>query len=190
MYQNFTDGARTVMQHANSEARQMKHEYIGSEHIFWGLIKDRLSLVCKILVRLGLNLDAFDQELRQECGARAEETGLETPHQTPRAKRIVDLAIAKARSWGESEVHEECILLGLLQEEGGIVGIKLRERGFTVANVEAAIISWNNPGADIADKLLRDTLNKLVADLDFDPGQYVPALIAVRTRANVPDTVA
>ena len=190
MYQNFTDGARAVMQLANSEANQMKHEYIGSEHIFWGLIHDRSNFVCKILVRLGLNLDAFDQELRQECGARTEEAALETPHKTPRAKHIVDLAIAKARSWGEGEVREECLLLGLLQEEGGIVGIKLREKGFTVANVEAAIISWNNPGADIADELLRNALNQLVADLGFDPGQYVPALIAVRTRANVPGTVA
>src|SRR5258706_1598843 len=99
MYERFTDRARKVMQLANQEAQRFNHEYIGTEHILLGLIKEGSGVAANVLNNLGIDLlmVRLDIEMIVQVGPDMVIMGSKLP-QTPRAKRVIEFAIEEART--------------------------------------------------------------------------------------------
>lgn len=121
MYERFTQRAKKVMQLANQEAQRINHEYIGTEHILLGLVKEGSGTAANVLK----NLDVDLRELRLEVEKRVEESGpqmimLNKLPQTPRAKKVIEYAMEEARALHHNYVGTEHLLLGLLRTEDGI----------------------------------------------------------------------
>ena len=120
MYERFTDRARKVMQLANQEAQHFNHEYIGTEHILLGLVKEGSGVAANVLK----NLDGDLRKIRIEV-EKLVQTGPEMvtmgklPH-TPRAKKVIEYSMEEARNLGHNYVRTEHILLGLLREQEGV----------------------------------------------------------------------
>jgi ATP-dependent Clp protease ATP-binding subunit ClpA len=120
MYERFTDRARKVMQLANQEAQRFNHEYVGTEHVLLGLIKEGSGVAANVLKNIDCDLRKvrFEVEKLVQCGPDMITMG-KLP-QTPRTRRVIELAIAEAREMSSSYVGTEHILLGLLRETEGV----------------------------------------------------------------------
>jgi len=134
MYEHFTDRARKVMQLAKQEAQNFRHEYVGTEHILLGLIKENSGVAAHVLKNLGISLLKAEELVRKIVQPGPDEVMLgKIPH-TPRAKKVIDYAIEEARNINHNYVGTEHLLLGLLRETEGIAAQVLIECG---CNLEA-----------------------------------------------------
>src|SRR5213596_721421 len=120
MYERFTDRARKVMQLANQEAQRLHHEYIGTEHILLGLIREGSGVAANVLKNLDIDLRKVRQEVEKLVQVSLEVCAPGRLPQTPRAKKVVEYAIEEARNVNHNYVGTEHILLGLLREEEGV----------------------------------------------------------------------
>ncbi|MBO0699405.1 MAG: NDP-hexose 4-ketoreductase, partial [Zavarzinella sp.] len=122
MYERFTDRARKVMQLANQEAQRFHHEYIGTEHMLLGVIKEGSGVAANVLQNLGIDLRKVRSEVEKivQTGPGGDQTVLgKLPH-TPRAKKVIEYSIEEARSLNHNYVGTEHLLLGLLREQDGV----------------------------------------------------------------------
>src|SRR6201988_817233 len=133
---NFTDRVRKVLQMAREEAARLHHEYVGTEHILLGLIREGEGVAATVLQNLNVELDEIQQKIEETVkkGKAAQATGPDLPY-TSRAKKVLELAMSEARELGHSYVGTEHLLLGLLREEKGIAAQVLTDAG---VNLEAA----------------------------------------------------
>src|SRR5258708_7347682 len=125
MYERFTDRARKVMQLANEEARHFGHEYIGTEHILLGLIKEGSGVAANVLKNLDVDLRKVREEVDKivQTGSSPQDAAtLGKRPQTPRAKKVIEYAIEEARLLNHNYVGTEHLLLGLIREEAGVAG--------------------------------------------------------------------
>src|SRR5213076_481123 len=97
MYERFTDRARKVMQLANQEAQRLNHEYIGTEHILLGLVKEGSGVAANVLKNLDVDLHKIQHELEKLVPPISEAPIPSKLPQTPRAKAVVEFAIDEAR---------------------------------------------------------------------------------------------
>src|SRR5688500_15357451 len=99
MYERFTDRARKVMQLANQEARRFNHEYVGTEHMLLGLVKEASGVAANVLKNLDVDLRKIRLEVEKivQAGPRPEVEGGKLPH-TPRAKKAIEYSVEEARS--------------------------------------------------------------------------------------------
>ena len=118
---NFTDRVRKVLQMAREEAARLHHEYVGTEHILLGLIREGEGVAAAVLTNLSVDLDDIQQKIEETVkkGKAAAAAGPDLPY-TSRAKKVLELAMSEARELGHSYVGTEHLLLGLLREEKGI----------------------------------------------------------------------
>ena len=136
MYERFTDRARNVMHLANKQALRLHHEYIGTEHILLGLIKEGAG-VASVIFR---NLDIDSETVRLEvekilvAGGLGPRKWRKLP-QTPRANKVIEYALEEARRLNINYVGTEHVLLGLLREKDGVAGQVLAKFGLTTDNV-------------------------------------------------------
>lgn len=139
-YENFTDRARRVMQFSNQEAQRFNHDYIGTEHILLGLIKEGSGTGVAAMKCLGVDPRKIRLEIEKllQSGADLVTTG-KLP-QTPRAKKVIEFAIYEATVLQHSYVGTEHILLGLLREGEGIAFQVLDELGLRVEKVRGAVL--------------------------------------------------
>ena len=120
MYEKFTDRARKVMMLANQEAQRFNHEYIGTEHILLGLLKEGSGTAAYVLKALGLDLHNIRIEIEKLVQSGPEMVTMgKLPH-TPRTKKVIEYAMAEARALKHGYVGTEHILLGLLHEREGV----------------------------------------------------------------------
>src|SRR5258708_7915586 len=122
MYERFTDRARKVMQLANQEAQRFNHEYIGTEHILLGLVKEGSGVAANVLKNLDVDLRKIRLEVEKivETGSGNEMVTMgKLPH-TPRAKKVIEYSIEEARNLNHNYVGTEHLLLGLLREQEGV----------------------------------------------------------------------
>jgi ATP-dependent Clp protease ATP-binding subunit ClpA len=140
MYERFTDRARKVMQLANQEAQRFRHEYIGTEHILLGLIKEGSGVAANVMRNLDLNLAKVRSEVEKIVfpGPDPVETG-KMP-QTPRAKKVIEYAIEESRKLKHDYVGTEHVLLGLLREEEGVASQVLMNLGLRLGDVRAEVM--------------------------------------------------
>lgn len=139
MYERFTDRARKVMQFANQEAQRLNHEYVGTEHILLGLSKDTGGIGVKILEHLGVTLPAIRLGVEKLVEAGPSMVTMGKLPQTPRAKSVIQRAIAQSREMKHGHVGTEHILLGLLCEPEGIAAQVLSGVGVTMNGAIQAI---------------------------------------------------
>jgi ATP-dependent Clp protease ATP-binding subunit ClpC len=133
---NFTERVRKVLQMAREEAQRLHHEYVGTEHILLGLIREGEGVAAAVLQNLNVDLDEVQQKIEETVkkGKSVQATGPDLPY-TSRAKKVLELAMSEARELNHSYVGTEHLLLGLLREEKGIAAQVLTEAG---VNLDAA----------------------------------------------------
>ena len=111
MFERFTERARQVVVLAQEEARTLRHNYIGTEHILLGLLREQEGLAARALESLGVTLDYVRGQVTQIVGAGEEVSTGQIPF-TPRAKKVLELALREALSFGQNYIGTEHILLG------------------------------------------------------------------------------
>ena len=191
MFERFTDRARKVMALANQEAQRFNHEYIGTEHILLGLVKEGSGVGATVLKNLEVDIKKLRLEVEKLVKSGPDMVTMGKLPQTPKAKKVVEYAIEEARALNHNYVGTEHILLGLLRESEGIaaqvlmnLGLKLEDVRQEVLNLLGASIDEGPAGLGIKmgpgvgakpksktpalDSFGRD-LTQLAADGELDP---------------------
>jgi Clp amino terminal domain, pathogenicity island component len=141
MYERFTDRARKAMKLANNEARRFNHEYIGTEHILLGLIKEGSGVAAIVLEKLNMDLRHIRLEVEKIVQAGPNTVTWGKLLQTPKAKKVIEYAIDEARQLGQDWVGTEHILLGLVREEYGVAAQILMNLGLSLPQVRDEVLS-------------------------------------------------
>lgn len=150
MYERFTDRARKVMQLANQEAQRFNHEYIGTEHILLGLLKEGQNIAVQVLVNLGINRDTLRDEVVILVQKGPDMVTMGRLPQTPRAKRVVEYAIEEAKQLNHQHVGTEHMLLGLLRENEGIAAQVLTKSGVSLEKIREECLRVMADPAELA----------------------------------------
>src|ERR1700746_3691183 len=119
MFERFTERARQVVVLAQEEARTLKHNYIGTEHILLGLLREEEGLAARVLESLDITVERVRAQVVRIVGSGEEVTSGQIPF-TPRAKKVLELALREALSLGPHYIGTEHILLGLVRENEGV----------------------------------------------------------------------
>jgi len=119
MFERFTEPARQVVVLAQEEARTLKHNYIGTEHILLGLLREDEGLAARVLESLDITVERVRGQVVRIVGSGEEVTSGQIPF-TPRAKKVLELALREALSLGHNYIGTEHILLGLVRENEGV----------------------------------------------------------------------
>ena len=126
MFERFTERARQVVVLAQQQARALKHNYIGTEHVLLGLLAEQEGVAARVLTSLGVTIERTRAEVLKLVGSGEEETAGQIPF-TPRAKKVLELALREALSFAHNYIGTEHILLGLVRESEGVAARVLRE---------------------------------------------------------------
>ena len=126
MFERFTQQARQVVVLAQEEARGLKHDHIGTEHILLGLLREEEGLAGRVLESLDVSLECVREQVVRIVGFGEQEPAGQIPF-TPRAKKVLELALREALSLGPMSVDTEHILLGIVRENEGIAARILRD---------------------------------------------------------------
>src|SRR3989337_697846 len=119
MFERFTERARQVVVLAQEEARTLKHNYIGTEHILLGLLREEEDIASGVLPSLDITVERVRAQVVRIVGSGEEVTSGQIPF-TPRAKKVLELALREALSLGHNYIGTEHILLGLVRENEGV----------------------------------------------------------------------
>src|SRR5947209_8435580 len=119
MFERFTERARQVVVLAQEEARTLKHNYIGTVHILLGLLREEEGLAARVLESLDITVERVRAQVVRIVGSGEEVTSGQIPF-TPRAKKVLELALREALSLGHNYIGTEHILLGLVRENEGV----------------------------------------------------------------------
>ncbi len=148
MFERFTDRARKVMALANQEAQRFNHEYIGTEHILLGLVKEGSGVGATVLKNLDVDIKKLRLEVEKLVKSGPDMVTMGKLPQTPRAKKVIEYAIEEARSLNHNYVGTEHILLGLLRESEGIAAQVLMNLGLKLEDVRQEVLNLLGAGVD------------------------------------------
>jgi len=139
MFERFTDRARRSVVYAQDEARELNHNYIGTEHLLLGLMREPESVAGRALQELNIGQDAAREEVIQITGRGK---GAESGHIpfTPRAKKVLELSLREALQLGHNYIGTEHILLGLIREGEGVAAQVLVKLGGSLGPVRDKVI--------------------------------------------------
>jgi len=137
-FEKFSERARQVLKLAQEEAQHFNHSYIGTEHILLGLVREEEGVAAKVLANLGVGLSKVRSAVEYIIG-RGERPGTGEIGLTPRAKRVIELAIDEARQLGHNYIGTEHLLLGLLREGEGVAAGVLDSLGITLDRARAEV---------------------------------------------------
>src|SRR5436190_538005 len=141
MYERFTDRARKVMQLANQEARRFNHEYVGTEHILLGLVREGSGVAANVLKNLDIDLRKIRLEVEKIVRSGPDMVTMGKLPQTPRAKKVIEGAIEEAKNCNQHYVGTEHLLLGLLREQEGVAAQILMNLGLILGGVRAEVLN-------------------------------------------------
>jgi len=139
MFERFTDRARRVVVLAQEEARMLDHDYIGTEHILLGLIREGDGYAARSLESLGISLDAVRQQVQEIIGRGQQAPSGHIPF-TPRAKKVLELSLRESLQLGHNYIGTEHMLLGLLREGDGVAAQVLVRLGADLDRVREQVI--------------------------------------------------
>ena len=139
MFERFTDRARRVVVLAQDEARGLKHNYIGTEHLLLGLISEGEGVAAKALETMGIKGEAVRASVIEIIGEGEKPVEGHIPF-TPRAKRVFELSLREALQLGHNYIGTEHLLLGLLKEGEGVAAQVLTKQGADLAQVRQTVI--------------------------------------------------
>ena len=138
-FDTFTEGARRALTLAQDESQRLKHNYMGTEHLLLGLIRERDGAAARALMRLGVDLEKVRTAVTFVIGRGGSqptgEIGL-----TPRAKRVLELAIDESRNLAADGVGTEHLLLGLIREGEGVAAGVLQSLGVNLDRAHSAVL--------------------------------------------------
>jgi len=137
MFERFTERARKVIILAREEAIRLGHNFVGTEHLLLGLIREGDGLAVAILKKLNVNISAVKAEIEKIISAGSEFSPAGEIPFTPQAKKVLEYAISEARSLGHNYIGTEHLLLGLIREGEGTASLVLRDFGVSVAAAKA-----------------------------------------------------
>src|ERR1700712_3001223 len=148
MFERFTDRARKVMALANQEAQRFNHEYIGTEHILLGLVKEGSGVGANVLKNLDVDLRKVRLEVEKLVKSGPEMVTMGKLPQTPRAKKVIEYAIEEARNLNHNYVGTELLLLGLLREHDGVAAQVLMNLGLKLEEVREEVLNLLGAGQE------------------------------------------
>ena len=148
MYERFTDRARKVMQLANQEAQRFNHEYIGTEHVLLGLIKEGSGVAANVLKNLDVDLRKIRLEVEKLVQSGPDMVTMGKLPQTPRAKKVIEYSMEEARQLNHNYVGTEHILLGLLREQEGVAAQVLMNLGLKLEEVREEVLNLLGHGLE------------------------------------------
>ncbi len=148
MYERFTDRARKVMQLANQEAQRFNHEYIGTEHILLGLVKEGSGVAANVLKNLDVDLRKIRLEVEKIVQSGPDMVTMGKLPQTPRAKKVIEYAMEEARNLNHNYVGTEHLLLGLIREQEGVAAQVLMNLGLKLEDVREEVLNLLGHGMD------------------------------------------
>ena len=148
MYERFTDRARKVMQLANQEAQRFNHEYIGTEHVLLGLIKEGSGVAANVLKNLDIDLRKIRMEVEKLVQSGPDMVTMGKLPQTPRAKKVIEYSMEEARNLNHNYVGTEHILLGLLREQEGVAAQVLLNLGLKLEDVREEVLNLLGHGME------------------------------------------
>ena len=151
MYERFTDRARKVMQLANQEAQRFNHEYIGTEHILLGLVKEGSGVAANVLKNLDVDLRKIRIEVEKIVQTGPDMVTMGKLPQTPRAKKVIEYAMDEARNLNHNYVGTEHLLLGLLREQEGVAAQVLMNLGLKLEDVRDEVLNLLGHGMESAE---------------------------------------
>lgn len=148
MFERFTDRARKVMALANQEAQRFNHEYIGTEHILLGLVKEGSGVGATVLKNLDVDIKKLRLAVEKRVKSGPDMVTMGKLPQTPRAKKVIEYAIEEARALNHNYVGTEHILLGLLRETEGIAAQVLMDMDMKLEDVRQEVLNLLGASVD------------------------------------------
>jgi ATP-dependent Clp protease ATP-binding subunit ClpC len=148
MFERFTDRARKVMALANQEAQRFNHEYIGTEHILLGLVKEGSGVGATVLKNLDVDIKKLRLEIEKHVKSGPDMVTMGKLPQTPRAKKVIEYAIEEARALNHNYVGTEHLLLGILRETEGIAAQVLMSMGLKLEDVRQEVLNLLGAGVE------------------------------------------
>jgi ATP-dependent Clp protease ATP-binding subunit ClpC len=146
MFERFTERARQVVVLAQDEARGLKHNYIGTEHLLLGLLREEEGLGARALESLGITIEGVRTQVAQIVGEGDEVATGQIPF-TPRAKKVLELSLREALALGHNYIGTEHVLLGLARANEGVAARILLDSGVGAEQVRDEVIRTLGPSA-------------------------------------------
>jgi ATP-dependent Clp protease ATP-binding subunit ClpA len=140
MFERFTDRARRVLVLAQDEARALEHDFLGTEHLLLGLIKEGEGVGCKALLELGTSYGALRDRVTEIITPGVPGTASGAPPFTPRSKKVLELAMKEALELNHNYIGTEHLLLGLIREGAGVGAQVLVASGLDLSTVRKKVI--------------------------------------------------
>jgi ATP-dependent Clp protease ATP-binding subunit ClpC len=140
MFERFTERARQVVVLAQDEARQLKHNYIGTEHLLLGLLREEEGLGARVLESLGVTLEVVRDQVARIIGMGDDDRTTGQIPVTPRANKVLELSLREARTMNHNYIGTEHILLGLARENDGVAMRILLDLGADAERIRNAVI--------------------------------------------------
>ncbi len=165
MFEKFTERARQVVVLAQEEARTLKHNYIGTEHILLGLLREEGGVAARVLESMDVTVERVRTQVVRIVGMGEEATSGQIPF-TPRAKKVLELALREAFSLGHEYIGSEHILLGLVRENDGVAARILFDFDVDSEGIRAEVIRLLPAEPQAAFELTIDTDR---SSFDFTP---------------------
>ena len=137
-FDKFTERARKVLTLAQEEAQRFNHNYIGTEHLLLGLVREGEGVAAKVLANMGVELNKVRSAVEFIIG-RGDRMVMGEIGLTPRAKKVIELAVDEARRLNHDHIGTEHLLLGLVREGDGVAARILASRGVSRPTVLAAL---------------------------------------------------
>jgi len=147
MWQRFTERARKVVFYAQEEAGRLGENYVSTEHLLLGLVRENDSVAARILDRIGVSLGRIRSEIERQV-ARGDGRLGQDMQLTPRAKRVIDLAYDEARQLNNNYIGTEHLLLGLIREGEGLAGRTLSKLGVDLERTRREVMHLQDGGAE------------------------------------------
>src|ERR687896_2213723 len=138
-FDKFTERARKVLQLAQEEAQRFNHNYIGTEHLLLGLVREGEGIAAKVLSNLGVELNKVRSAVEFIIG-RGDRMVIGDISLTPRAKKVIELSVEEARRLNHNYIGTEHLLLGLVREGEGIAAGVLESLGVNLEKVRAQVM--------------------------------------------------
>jgi ATP-dependent Clp protease ATP-binding subunit ClpC len=172
MFERFTNRARHVVVLGQEEARQLKHNYIGTEHILLGLLGEPEGYGGRVLASFGITRESAREEVRAMVGTGKAAPSGHIPF-TPRAKKTLELSLREALQLHHNYIGTEHILLGLIREGDGVAAQLMKQHADLMA-IRMAVVDLVPPGKSEAARGRRWLLRRRGDDDPFEAGQPVP----------------
>jgi hypothetical protein len=143
LFTRLTPAGREVIVQAQEEAGRLGHNYLGTEHLLLGLFHQRHAIAALVLGDLGLTVEGVRAEVRDRIGEGSQAITGRIPF-TPRAKKVLQLALREARQLGHDPIDTEHLLLGLVREPDGVAALILRDAGVRPDDVRAKVLKMRS----------------------------------------------